>query len=108
LQADLVDSQQYKSKNNNFNYILKVLDCFSTYAWCILLKDKTGKEIINAFTDLFKNRKPKKLQTDKGKEFAMKNVQVFFKSREIHWFSSESELKAQIVERLNRTIKEKL
>ena len=38
----------------------------------------------------------------------MKNVQVFFKSHEIHWFSSESKLKAQIVGRLSRTIKEKL
>lgn len=107
-QADLVDMQQYKKENNNFNYILTVIDCFSKYAWCIPLKNKMGKEIINAFTDLFKNRKPKKLQTDKGKEFVMKNVQVFLKSHEIHWFSSESELKAQIVERFNRTIKEKL
>ena len=46
---------------------------------CIPLKDKTGKEIINAFKDLFKNRKPKKLRTDKGKEFVMKNVKCFLR-----------------------------
>ena len=32
----------------------------------------------------------------------------FFKSHEIYWFSSESELKSQIVKRFNKTIKEKL
>ena len=38
----------------------------------------------------------------------MKNDQVFFKSHEIHWFSSESKLKAQMAERFKRTIIEKL
>ena len=38
----------------------------------------------------------------------MKNVQLFFKSHEIDWFSSESEFKAQIVEQFDRKIKEKL
>jgi hypothetical protein len=50
----LVDMQQYKSENNNFSYILTIIDCFCKYAWYISLKDKTGKEIINASTDLFK------------------------------------------------------
>jgi len=38
----------------------------------------------------------------------MKNVQIFFNSHEIHWSSSESGLKAQIIGQFNRTIKEKL
>ena len=73
-QADLVDMQQYKSENKKFNYILTVIDCFSKYASCIPLKCKMGTEIINGFTSLFKNRKPNKSQTDKGKQFVMKNV----------------------------------
>ena len=72
------------------------------------LKYKKSKEIINACTNLFKNRNLKKLQTDKGKELAMKNVQIYFKSHELYWFSFESELKARIVEGLTRTIKENL
>ena len=40
-QADLVDIQQYNSENNNFNYILTVIDCFSKYAWRTPLKDQT-------------------------------------------------------------------
>lgn len=107
-QADLVDMQKYKKANDKTNYILTVIDCFSKYAWCVPLKDKTGAEIINAFIHIFKERIPKKLQTDKGKEFVMRNVQTFLKNNNIHWFTSESELKAQIVERFNRTLKEKL
>ena len=71
--------QFYKSENNNFNYILTVIDCFSKYAWCIPLKDKTGKEIINTFIGLFKNRKPKKLQTVKGKELVIKTFKYFLR-----------------------------
>ena len=77
-------------------------DCFSKYAWRIPLKDKKNKEIVNAFTGLFKNRKPKKLQKHKGTEFLMKNFQVVFNSHEIDWFSNESELKAQMFEQFNR------
>jgi len=39
-QADLVDMQQWNSGNNNFKYILTVIDCLSKYAWCIPSKDK--------------------------------------------------------------------
>jgi transposase InsO family protein len=52
-QTDLVEMQQYKSESYNFNCILAVIDCFSKYAWCISLKNKMGKNIINAFTVLF-------------------------------------------------------
>ena len=59
--------QQYKKENNNFNYILTVIDCFSKYAWCIPLKNKMGREIIDAFTDLFKIRKLKSCKLIKVK-----------------------------------------
>ncbi|KAK2721808.1 hypothetical protein QYM36_003950 [Artemia franciscana] len=45
-------------------------------------------------------------EPDKGNEFDMKNVQV--QSHETHWLSFESELKAQIVGRFNRTLREGL
>ena len=55
-QADLVDMQQYKSENNNFEYVFTVIDWFRKYAWCIASKDKTSKETNNALTDLSKNK----------------------------------------------------
>ena len=107
-QADLVDMQKLKSFNNNINYILTIIDIFSKHAWAIPIKKKTGEEITKAFTNVFKERKPEKLQTDKGLEFINKQTKALFEKHNIKWFTTENETKAQVVERFNRTIKEKM
>ena len=89
------------------NYILTVIDVFSKYAWFSLL-EKTGNEITQAFQKIFKGRKPERLQTDKGTEFINKQTQELFKKHNVHWFATENETKAQIVERFNRTLKERM
>ena len=55
-----------------------------------------------------KPRVPKKLQTDKGKEFFNKDFAVLMRSRDIHLFASESDQKAAVVERFNRTLKTRI
>src|SRR5215475_4323724 len=107
-QADLVDMKSLKSHNKNYNYILMVIDCFSKYGWAVALKKKTGDEVLNGFKKIFKTRKPLKLQTDKGTEFINKQTQNYFKKIGIKFFTTENETKAQIVERWNRTTKEKM
>ena len=50
-----------------------IIDVFSKYGWAIPLKTKTGLEVTKAFSDLWKKQKPPKyLWTDKGKEFINK------------------------------------
>ena len=107
-QADLVDMQKLKSINKNIKYILTVIDIFSKYAWAIPIKNKTGDEITNAFKEIFKDRIPGKLHTDKGLEFLNSKTQSLLKNKKIHWFSTENETKAQVVERFNRTLKNKM
>jgi len=107
-QADLVDMQKYKTQNKNINYILTVIDVFSKYAWAIPIKNKTGYEVAQAFQTIFKERVPRKIHTDKGLEFINKPTQELFKKHEIHWFATENETKAQVVERFNRTLKSKM
>jgi len=107
-QADLVDMQKLKSVNKNMNYILTVIDIFSKYAWAIPIRNKTGYEITNAFKKILTERVPKKLQTDKGLEFINKSTQDLFRQHKIHWFTTENETKAQVVERFNRTLKSKM
>lgn len=107
-QADLVDMQAYKSQNKNMNYILTVIDIFSKYAWALPIRKKTGEEITNAFKIIFKDRIPSKLQTDKGLEFINKHTQDLLRKQDVHWFSTENETKAQVVERFNRTLKSKM
>ncbi|XP_032234851.1 uncharacterized protein LOC116616860 [Nematostella vectensis] len=93
-QADLCDMQALRSYNEGYNYLLTVIDVLKKYAWVVLLKDKTGKRLVEAFESIFKGgRQPEKLQTNDGTEF---------KNR---IFSTRSELEASVVERFNRTLK---
>ena len=70
---------------------------------------KTSKNIIEAFQEILASgRKPDKLQTDEGTEFINKDFQKFLKSEFIDFFTTKSEVKASIVERFNRTLKEKM
>lgn len=48
------------------------------------------------------------MQTDKGTEFINKHTQNLFNKNKIQWFATENETKAQIVERFNRTLKERM
>ena len=47
------------------------IDIFSKYAWVILLKDKRGTTITNAFQKILdeSNRKLNKIWVDEGSEF---------------------------------------
>ena len=108
-QADLVDMQAFSQYNDGYKYILTVIDCFSRYAYALPLKDKSGGEVKNALQQIFKKRKPTKLQTDRGKEFLNSSVQNFLKSNDIQYFTTfNTHFKCAIVERFNRTLKSKM
>lgn len=109
FQADLVDLQQYSRQNSGFKYLLTVIDCFSKFAFAIPLKTKTGKEVAQAFKKIFKERTPQYVQTDKGKEFLNKDVQEIFDSFLVkHFTTKDDKIKCAIIERWNRTLKEKM
>ena len=77
------------------------------------MKDKTGAEITRVFTKIFAseedgNRRPSKLQTDQGKEFDNATFQRFLKQNGVKFFTIKSQFKASLVERFNRTLKEKM
>ena len=104
-QADVVDMQKFSKANNNYRYILTVIDCFSRYAFAIPILNKNGQSITNALKIVFKNQKPDKLQTDRGLEFLNNKVQTYLKKENIHYFNTfNSKFKCAIVERFNRTL----
>ena len=94
--------------NDNINYILTVIDVFSRYAYAYPIKNKTGDYITEAFQKLFEIQTPKLLQTDKGTEFINKKTQSLFKKHNVKWFTTENLTKAQMVERFNRTLKDRM
>ena len=104
--ADLVDMQSFAKENDNVKFLLCVIDIFSKNGWIIPLKNKTGIAVAEAFKKIFviSNRKPAKLWVDKGKEFYNKDV----KSLDVQIYSTENEEKSSVIERWNRTMKEKM
>ena len=108
-QADLMDYQPLAKENNGNRYLLTVIDCFSRFASIIPVKNKTATVVANGLKKAFKFMgHPQKLQTDLGKEFYNSVVKQFLEENKIHHFSTDQELKAQICERFNRTVREKL
>ena len=106
--ADLVDMQAFSRYNSGIKYLVNVIDVFSKYAWSIPVKNKTGIEITNAFKQIIKNRKPKMLWVDQGSEFYNKTFQQFLKENGIEMYHTFNEGKAVIVERFNRTLKNRM
>jgi transposase InsO family protein len=110
-QADLADMQEIAAQNGGMKYLLTCIDVFSKYAWVVPIKNKGAQSMVEAFGTLFEQaggRKPTRLQTDKGTEFMCKPVQTLLKARGIHHFVSNSDMKAAVVERFNRTIKTRI
>ena len=110
-QADLCDMSSRASDNDGYTFLLTIIDCFSKFAWAEALQNKSGDEILTAFQRILKRsypRKPKRLQTDKGSEFLNVKVQRFLRNENIGFFTTNSEMKAAIVERFNRTLKTRM
>ena len=108
--ADLVEIQKFSKWNKGIKYLLTVIDVFSKYGWIKPLKDKKTESVSLAFDTIFKKnkRKPDKLWTDKGSEFISKHFKDFLKKNHIALYHTENEEKSSIVERWNKTMKNKM
>ena len=104
--AGLVEMQAFSEFNCRVRYLLTVIDVFSKYGWMLQLKDKTRKSVADAFKEIFKKskQKPEKLWTDKGRVFYNKHVKEFG----VELYSTENAEKSSVIERWNRTMKEKM
>lgn len=108
-QADLADFVLYGRDNKGYKYILVVIDCFSKYIWTRGVKDKSGKVVADAMQEILsQDRLPKNLQTDMGKEFYNRSFENVMKKFSINHYSTYTTMKASIVERVIRSLKEML
>ena len=108
--ADLMDMTQLAKFNEGYKYVLICIDILSKFVWVIALKSKQSKEVLKAFQNIFaQGRKPNSLRTDQGREFLNKMVSELFKQEGIHHFVTENtEIKANIAERVIRTLKSRM
>ena len=109
FQADLMDMSAIKSKNDGYKFLLTVIDCFSRLAAVVPLKSKHAVNVLQGMKVAFEHiGYPDKLQTDQGKEFWNYQMKRYLEEKGIILFYTDQELKAQMVERFNRTIREKI
>ena len=102
--ADLADMKNLSRYNKGIKYLLTVVDVLSKYAWVVPMKNKTDAEQKRAFESILKKgRKPLRLQTDKGSGFYNKPFQEYLKQKKITHFNTQSDTKASVVERFNKT-----
>ena len=110
-QTDLSDLSSLSKHNDGYKYLACFIDVLSKKAWIIPLKGKTAGHMLSALEQLFSttDRRPLTLQADKGTEYLNKSVQAYLKRMGIHFFTTQNEdIKAQIVERYQRTMKGKM
>jgi len=109
FQIDLIDLSSLATHNSGYRYLLMCVDVFSKFAWCVPLKTKSGREVAEAMETILQERKCALLQGDKGAEWLNKSFQEMIKRHGIKFYTSENDdIKASVVERLNRTIKERM
>ena len=97
------------SKENDGNqYILTIIDVFSKKAWSVAIKNKKGSSILEAISPILTKNTPLFIHADQGNEFFNKELGNFLKKHNITLYSTNSEVKASIVERFDRTLKEKM
>lgn len=110
-QIDLMDMRQYSEVNDGYKYILVIIDCFTRYCWLKPLKEKSAKALEKAFEDIYSNDAPIpiRIQTDQGREFTNSVMKKWYEKHEILFFTTKGPgFKCAMVERLNRTLKNRL
>ena len=108
--VDLADMQLFSKFNKEFRFLLCVIDIFSKYTWVIPLEDKKGVSIVNAYHKILKesNRKRNKIWVDKGSEFYNNSFKKWLQDNHCVMYSTNNKGKPVVVERVIRTIKNKI
>ena len=96
--ANLADMQLLSKFNKSFRILLYVIDICSKYAWVVLLKNKRGASIVNAFQSILKkcNRKPNRIWVDKGSEFYHNFFKKWLQDNDIEMYSTYNEGKSVV------------
>jgi len=108
-QSDLIDMSMFSRQNSGFKYIVTIIDCFSKYLFAVAVKTKKSMEIMNVFKTIFETRKPLKLMSDRGGEYDNNQFKAFTNNNNVKFYTTKDKLiKCAIIERANRTLKEKI
>jgi len=108
-QIDLVGLSNLSPFNDGMRYLLTCIDIFGKRAWAVPIRTKSGTNVATAFEKILTDARCNMVQSDKGMGFLNSAFQSMLQRRGIKFYTSENEdLKAAVVERLNRTLKAKM
>jgi transposase InsO family protein len=116
-ECDLLDVQSLSKFKDAYKCVLTVIDTFSKFLHMVPLKSKTGTAVTSAFETVLKDpkyskpiqRRPVCVRTDRGKQFLNKTFQDMLKREGIQFqICRNPDVNCAIVERVQRTIRQKL
>ena len=112
VQGDLIEYSNNKMaySNNNYRFILVIIDCFTKKVYARPLKTKKAIETSNAIDDILSSLPwpVAFFMTDSGGEFDLRNSHihnVLVKKHRVKAYTLSGRTKASIVERVIRTLK---
>lgn len=108
VQADLWDLSRYSRWNKGFKYVLVAIDVFSKLSFAQPLKRKNDTPM--AFEKMLQDfpQRPLYLHVDRGTEFYNSEMRQVLKQHIINMYSTNSVYKANMAERLIRTLRKRL
>ena len=92
--------------NRGYKYIFTNIDVFSKIAYSYPIKSKKIQDIKPCFEKIFKKNKPEYIWSYKEPAFLSKEMQQFFKDNNVKIYYTNSHLKAIIIERFKRSLRE--
>jgi len=112
-ECDLMDVQAYVIYNDNYRYILSVIDVFSKYLYLIPIRTKSAPSVASAFRSILDDTKrrcrPIWVRTNKGKELLNKHFQNMLRDEGIQLqVCRNPDFKCASVERVHGTIRDRL
>jgi len=110
VQMDLLDFRKYSLENGDYKYILCAIDAFTKKLWTFPLKRKRAEEVHTAVFYFLMRERPEKIQTDQGTEFINATLRATEDRMDppIQHYHTWSIKKASIVERVQRTLRNRL
>ena len=101
---DLAYVDKLAKYNKDIKYLLVAVDCMSRYLRVQPLKSKYATTTAEAFNQMIKTEKPKKVWVDKGTEFKG-SFKTLCEKKGIKTYTTESEKKSAFAERNIRSLK---
>lgn len=86
---DITEIPKQLIKNEDYRYLLCIIDQFSKLAQCYILKNKNAESVmgnVKNFVNLY--GKPNKIHTDNGKEFSNKLLEEYCRLHNIQYIHS--------------------